>query len=205
MRVKRIAWNCKENPQLWSKFTIVSIFNALKYIQKCHKTIWQPIQQKYSELEGDSFYPPMIRVCRFDGIYTGLTTVNRCIQTIILIIHNRKIVCIKKFVFLKMTFCTYVIHSLALLIFGFNLRKYYMIKLILCLWKGKWRLEIALDKIKVNNILLPFWNFGKVWTMQKFFRAFWMWKLSYKRDNTRLIYFITRKKRQKHQFFTGFF
>ena len=32
-------------------------------------TFPQEIQQKYSGLlEGDLFYPPMIRVCRFDGI-----------------------------------------------------------------------------------------------------------------------------------------
>ena len=58
----------KENPHLWSKFAIVSIFIAVKYIQKYHnKTIWQTIQQKYSELEGDLFHPPIICVCRFDG------------------------------------------------------------------------------------------------------------------------------------------
>ena len=43
------------------------IHPVLRYIQRCHKTIWQPIQQKYSELEGDLFYPPMIRVFQFDG------------------------------------------------------------------------------------------------------------------------------------------
>ena len=42
---------------------------TLKMIRVCRfdGILWS-VEQKYTELVGDSFYPPLIRVCRFDGI-----------------------------------------------------------------------------------------------------------------------------------------
>ena len=45
LRVKRIASNCKENPQLWSKFAIVSIFIALNTFKNVIKLFGNQIKK----------------------------------------------------------------------------------------------------------------------------------------------------------------
>ena len=91
--MNRLKLQRKSSITVSSKFAIVSIFIALKYIQNCHKTIWQQVQQKYSLLEGDLFYPQMIRVCRFDGtvltcFYYWLSTLASLNTTIMIQLYS---------------------------------------------------------------------------------------------------------------------